>query len=204
MLTRKLLCPRGFWRLRDEGFTLIELMVALAVLSILLMVAVPAFDLVRNASRLSAGANDVLAGIQLARAEAIRRNVRVVFCQSADGATCANSAAWTGWLVAADQNRDGDFVDADEVIRAETLRPGISVQGSPAFAATNGSINFRPDGMASGVAGAALFSATVSVCVPTTSPPENQRLVHIVSGGRTAVARRDGQGLCPQPADAEV
>lgn len=194
----------GVTRAKWVGFTLIELMVALAVLSILLMVAVPGFDLVRNASRLSAGANDLVTGIQLARSEAIRRNTRVAFCQSSDGATCANSAAWTGWIVASDENRDGDFTDAGEVIRAEVLRPGIQVQGSPAFATTGGRVVFRPDGMAAGVAGAALLTATISVCVPTTAPAENQRLVHLVSGGRTAVARRDGLGVCAQPADVEA
>lgn len=189
--------------LHPRGFTLIELMVTIAVLAILLVVAVPGFDMVRNVSRLSAGANDMVTGLQLARAESIRRNARVVFCQSADGLTCADAGAWTGWIVATDRNADGDFGDADEIIRTGTIGPGLVVQGSPAFGITNGRVTFGSDGMAPGVGGAALLTATVAVCIATTSPPENRRLVHLVAGGRTAVAR-DADPACGQPADLEA
>lgn len=192
-------------KIRDQrGFTLIELMVTIAVLAILLVVAVPGFDLVRNVSRLSAGANDVVTGLQLARSEAIRRNARVVFCQSGDAVTCSDSAAWTGWIVATDRNADGDFADAEEVIRTGTIAGGMQVRGSPAFANTAGRVTFGSDGMAPGIGGAALLTATVAVCIATNSPPENQRLVHIIAGGRTAVARGNGAGACPQPANLEA
>src|SRR5690606_24370806 len=57
-----------------RGFTLIELLVTLAVASMLVVVAVPNFQAFVNSSRLAGAANEMIASLQLARAEAIRRN----------------------------------------------------------------------------------------------------------------------------------
>lgn len=63
----------------DSAFTLIELMVALVVLAILLIVAVPSFiDLIRR-NQAVAVANEVLSAAQLARSEAIKRMADVNF-----------------------------------------------------------------------------------------------------------------------------
>jgi type IV fimbrial biogenesis protein FimT len=46
--------------------------------------------------------------MSIAHSEAIRRNSRVVLCQSADGVSCANSGGWSqGWIVFDDANGDG-------------------------------------------------------------------------------------------------
>jgi type IV fimbrial biogenesis protein FimT len=85
---------------RSRGFTLIELLVALTIAALLFAIGVPMF---RNASlggRLSAAANNLLASIQLARSEAIKRNLPVTVCASSDGATCAGGGGWEqGWIV---------------------------------------------------------------------------------------------------------
>lgn len=87
-------------RCRARGFTLIELMVALAVAAVLFAIGVPMLRDVTLGSRLSAMANDLLASVQLARSEAIKRNRAVTLCASADGATCAASGGWEqGWIV---------------------------------------------------------------------------------------------------------
>lgn len=64
---------------KSRGFTLVELAVALAVLAILLMLAMPAFGQWLRNQRVRAGAESVLAGLQLAKAEALKRNTTVRF-----------------------------------------------------------------------------------------------------------------------------
>ena len=85
---------------RARGFTLVEMMTALAVLAVLLAIGIPTFRDVALGSRLTASANDLLASVQLARSEAIKRNLTVTVCASADGATCAAGGGWEqGWIV---------------------------------------------------------------------------------------------------------
>jgi type IV fimbrial biogenesis protein FimT len=69
------------------GFTLIELMVGVAVLAIALGVGVPSMSEFIKNSRLAAHTNDLLTSLHLARTEAIKRNARVTLCKSANAAT---------------------------------------------------------------------------------------------------------------------
>ncbi len=85
---------------------MIELMVALAVLAIIIAVGLPQMSVFFKGGRMVTIPNDLLAGLHIARSEAIKRNGRVTMCKSADaGATtpiCAtgNATDWdNGWFV---------------------------------------------------------------------------------------------------------
>src|SRR5688572_16029390 len=87
---------------RVSGFTLIELMVTIAVASVLLGIAVPSFNQLIVTNRLTAQANEVVSAINFARSEAIKRNTSISFCRtsSATATTCAASAGnWQDWIV---------------------------------------------------------------------------------------------------------
>ncbi len=88
---------------QNRGFTLIELMMTLAVMAILMAVGVPAFQtFVRNNQQTSEH-NGLIMTLLSARSEAVRTNVPVVVCTSADGQTCSGSANWEGgWIVFTD------------------------------------------------------------------------------------------------------
>lgn len=84
-----------------RGFTLIELMVTLAILAILTMIALPSFRDSIHRSRVGAASNGLLASLNYARAEAITRGQVVTLCPSADAAACTSGGtAWqAGWMV---------------------------------------------------------------------------------------------------------
>lgn len=86
-------------RLRP-GFTMVELAVGLAIVAILLAAAVPAFTAWIGNARIRSTAEVLLNGIQLARAEAVRRNTRVRF-QLTDtaGANCVIAETGPNWVV---------------------------------------------------------------------------------------------------------
>ncbi len=106
-------------RLASAGFTLIELMVAVAILAVLAALAAPSFNEAILSNRLASYANSFVASVQLARSEAIKRNATVVMCRSADGVSCATTGTWQqGWILWRDSDNDAT-VDADEVIQKQ-------------------------------------------------------------------------------------
>ncbi|ASL01036.1 MULTISPECIES: GspH/FimT family pseudopilin [Xanthomonas] len=173
------------------GFSLIEMMVTIIVLAIVMAIAFPNFTALINSNRLSAAANELSASLQLARSEAVRSNASVTLCPSNDGATCANGGNWARWIV----------LRGTEVLRVSEVRPQLQVSVSPAISSASARIVFRPDGLARDSTGARLLVGAVSICMATTRPPENQRIVAIAGGSRVAITRgTDPQ--CQTPADA--
>lgn len=86
----------------QSGFTLIELMVTVAVLATLITIAVPSFrDLLSN-SRSATLTNELVFSLKIARSESIKRGVRTELCprKQGDTATCSTSASdWSnGWV----------------------------------------------------------------------------------------------------------
>ncbi|HEX2530903.1 MAG TPA: GspH/FimT family pseudopilin [Burkholderiaceae bacterium] len=85
-------------RLRVAGFSMIELMVVLAIAVILLGIGVPSFRQLIQSQRVTTVTNDFFAAILLARSEAIQRGTRVDLVP-------ADSIDWSsGWIVFIDRN----------------------------------------------------------------------------------------------------
>lgn len=86
---------------REEGFTLIELMVTIAVLAIVMAIATPSFSNIILSNRIDSTAQELYGAIQLARSEAVKRKGPVHVCRSnATMDACANGTDWSdGWLI---------------------------------------------------------------------------------------------------------
>ena len=83
-----------------RGFTLIELMIAIALLGILLTLAVPSFNDLTQRMRIESAANSLSVAFATARSEAVKRGRNISVCKSADSTSCATSGDWSsGWVI---------------------------------------------------------------------------------------------------------
>jgi type IV fimbrial biogenesis protein FimT len=84
-----------------KGFTLIELMIVVAIVAVLLTVAVPSFVSMIQSNRVAGEVSSLENDLQFARANAIQRGQSVSVCISSSGTTCtAAGSDWgAGWIV---------------------------------------------------------------------------------------------------------
>jgi len=170
-----------------RGFSLIELMVVVALVAILLVLAVPAFRNMIQINRVAGEVNSFSADLQYARSEAIQRGVPVSLCPSSDGATCLGTNTWhSGWIVFVDYNGSGTMQTGDVV-----LRPRAAWTGGDTFVASPSTTAVTYGGQ-----GFAINLASVTVTVHT-SPSNNKatRCLALNSVGRQVV-QTYGVGLC--------
>jgi type IV fimbrial biogenesis protein FimT len=115
---------------RQTGFSIMELMIVVAIIAILFAIGIPSFRYVTNANRASAEVNGLLGDLMYARAEAIRQGTAVVVCTSADSQSCANVTTWEGGWITCVANGAGICDNTTAVLRVQkaftstdTLRP---------------------------------------------------------------------------------
>ena len=111
------------------AFTLVELVVALAIAGLLAVLAMPAFHDWLGAYQLANHAKHLAETMTRARTEAVRRGHRVNLCKASGPGNCADQGTWTaGFLVFVDVNRNGKVDDNEPVLEVGGAAPrGITV-----------------------------------------------------------------------------
>lgn len=174
---------------KNKGYSLIELLVSLAILGILLAVALPNFQDTIESNVTNSQAKLFMTTLNLARSEAIKRGTNVGICPSNDGLDC-DAASWsTGWVVFVDTNGDADgadgSIDAGDII----IRVFDALGANSVLTVTTNFMEYNSLG----------FSATAGIqtmlLCPTSNNAVNARSVEIGISGR---GRRIEDGLaCP-------
>ncbi|MBN8463404.1 MAG: GspH/FimT family pseudopilin [Dechloromonas sp.] len=173
--------------MRHSGFSLIELMIVLAIVGIGLLVGLPSYaNWVAN-SRIRNAAESIQNGLQLARSEAVRRNARVSFVVAAD-------SGWTVGCVAV-------TAECPAVIQSRAASEGST--GATVVETNSGTANtvffnsFGASVTAAGAAGPARVDVDVDSATLAAADSRNLR-VSVFSGGAVRMCDPNLGGADPR------
>ena len=112
----------------EQGFTIIELMITLAIAAIIISFAAPSFREVIDNNRVSSRVNDFIASLALAKSEAVKRNANVQIVPTAGGGDWSD-----GYKIGIDLNGNNlfeDTVDGEKTLKIiDAPKSGVTVEG---------------------------------------------------------------------------
>ncbi len=175
-----------------DGFSLIEMMMALVLVALFLTMGVPAFAQFLQNTQIRNAAETTLAGINLARAEAIRRNAAVRFQLVSDlSSGCGVSAAALNWVVSLSDPSGACDVQPSETVAPLIVQKKSAREGtSNAVVGTTGGATLVFNGLGR-VSGAGItqlsFSNTSGTCEHLDAVNGTMRClqIRVSTGGQT-------------------
>ena len=162
----------------ESALTLLELLLTLAVVSILLLIAIPSTQHFIQRNHLVVDMQKIISALSFARTEAITRGEIVTFCPNNNNLQCGQD--WSqGFLVFADKNANHQFEKADALLKVfAPLTKGVhlSWQGFD----SKDYIQMQPVGFGNTSNGRFIY-------VPADHHLQNQRTIVVNRNGRAAI-----------------
>lgn len=176
---------------RARGFTLVELMITVAIAAILLVIAVPSFNHIINANRLTTTANILVNALNTARMEAIKRNASVQFCGNTTGNNTADNLG-----TACGTSSGAVIVQTTSTTTAAVLGAATGLAAPVQLSGNITAVRFTSQGIGyqAGVTSAPYNGTVATLCVAGMSG--NNRIAIGMTTG-TIVATTPSSGTCP-------
>ena len=183
---------------QSRGFTLLEVMVVLAIVAILTTLAAPSFVALIQSNSVSSNVNAFIADVRYARSEAVRRGGAVLMCRSdaPEAATpgcntTAGTNGWaSGWIIFEDRDGTADYSAGDQLLKVQAAITNLdSIMETSGTGATK--LQFTATGRMKSLSSATALQFGSNNTIPNT----RQRVVCINGSGRARIAG-DGYSIC--------
>jgi type IV fimbrial biogenesis protein FimT len=175
---------------QENGFSLIELMIAVGLTGLLLSMAVPALDIFVANARQTGAINDFVSSIHQARSTAVTTNARVTICPSAGGNNC-EAVGWNnGWIVFSDPDSDRNVDIGERILAASGPVDGLTIQ-SAEFATF---LMYRPNGR---VMNASLNGSSGAFTVCDSRGADYAKVMILDLSGRPRLSKAMADGSAP-------
>ena len=168
---------------KDDGLTLVELMVTLAAAIIITATVIPNYSSMVQRNEIASAVNEVVSQLRYARSEALKRNTPVTLCPSANGTDCddwQSPSSPNQYIVFVDQGvteegtEEGKVDGSDELLKRFSLAQAdlaVTLSGSASktylnfsskgqLTVTNSSVEFDIAGAASRCLSASFIGRT--------------------------------------------
>jgi type IV fimbrial biogenesis protein FimT len=173
--------------LRSAGFTLIELMIAIAIFAILVMLGMPTFTEYLGNTQIRNASESILNGVRLAQAEAVKHNRHASFVLD-------TTAGTGGWSV---RDLDEDDVDPATPVQSYSWSEGAPKVGVSRLPGTALRVTFNGIGRIDANPDASPSLTQIDVTNPSMSTPRPLRVVVGIAG--TKLCDPDTAIVAPDP-----
>ncbi len=175
-----------------NGITLIELLVTLAIVSIIAAIALPQFNIMIKNNALVTNTNAYVALLNYARTEAVTRESNVVLCATTNSTAAipnCNSNNWeNGWVLFSDVGGTPNNFDNNDILLKRAARPALGSSIRSTFA-TLGRLTFAKTGLASS-------AGIISFC--DDRGINDSRAISVSRVGRISSLGRGNATQCPK------
>ncbi len=179
---------------RQRGFTLIEVLVTIALIAVFAVIAVPSYRALTANNQISSAVNDFANTLGAARAAAVARGETVIVCPSTNALntknpTCssqtANSQQWnTGWISFVDTAGSNSFTAGDVILRVHgPLANGVTLLSSGGGGTVANYIGFNRMGFAQPTFSGATTQLVVQACAKGTGHVRGGKVTLKLAGG---------------------
>ena len=165
---------------KHSGFTLVELMVVVAIAGIAMAFAIPAMGTFIKNERLVTQINTLVGHLAYARSEAVTRRQQVILCASGNMTSCSGTDWAAGWILFIDADNSSTF-NGELILRAKAPLAGI---GTTLNSSTGSMIIYDNRGFSPN-------SGVFSLCDDRREP--HVKSISITNTGRV---RRGGSASC--------
>jgi type IV fimbrial biogenesis protein FimT len=173
-----------------RGFTLIELMITVAVMAILVILAVPNFRNMILSNALTTAANDIVGALNLAKLDAIKRNAPAQFCSN-DAATNTTDTLGT----ACGTTAGGVVVLTTSTTTSPVRGASPSIQGSVQLHGNIAAVRFGGSGIGYTPGTTTPYNGSVVDVCATGLSTNNHRVVSLTTG--SVISSSITTGTCP-------